>query len=156
MKHILIFAICFIVLPGCTSHRKMTIQATDDFSYLSRWKQTAAGAGLMAVSGACYGIHETVVHHPNRIPASWDKQWWDGRISWKNKGSSTWGRTIGSFGSDAKHTFGPLHRHTLYAGAVVITVGSRRRWWEYGLDALVSFVSFSAGFHATYSLYFRE
>jgi hypothetical protein len=143
-------------LCGCATRKKVTIQGTDDFSYLQHWKRTAAGAGLMAISGACYGVHETVVHHPDRIPESWNRQWWDGRVSWTNKGTTTWGKTFGSFGSDAKHTFGPVHRWTMYSGAVVLTIGRPRPWWHYGLDALVSFTAFSLGFHATYDLYFHQ
>lgn len=155
-----LFFLLVLLFASCSAQRKATttLQGVDDYSlkhYLKSWPRKAAGAGLMAVSGACYGVHETVVHHPDRIPESWNPQWWDNRYSWPNKGTSLWGRSFGSFGSDAKHTFGPIHRWTMYSGAVVFTIGQRRPWWAYGLDVLVGFGSFSAGFHGVYNLYFK-
>ncbi len=120
------------------------------------YRHAIAPAALSAVSGACYGVHETVVHHPDRIPDTWNRQWWDSRISWTNKGTTTWGKTFGSTGSDAKHTFGPLHRWTLFGAGITVGIGKRRPWWHYGIDAAVSFAAFSIGFHSTYTIAFRQ
>lgn len=143
-----------LLLLSCAAPKRAKLDTDYEFSY--SWKRAAAGAGLAALSGACYGVHETVVHHPSRIPPSWDKQWWDSRVSWTNKGTNLWGSTFGSFGSDAKHTFGPIHRWTLYGAAVVLTIGERRPPWSYLADVGISFVAFSLGFHGTYTYGFRE
>lgn len=113
-------------------------------------------ASLAIVSGACWGMHETCVHHPDRLPDSWNAQWWDGRISWTNKGTGLWGSTFGAFGSDAKHTFGTLHRYSLFASGLTVTIGQKRPTWHYFADMAISFAAFSVGFHTVYSIAFHK
>lgn len=136
---------------------------------IGTWRPSPGPAALCVISGASYGVHETVVHHPDRIPKSWDQQWWDSRLSWTNKGDTFLGKTIGSFGTDAKHTFGPIHRWTLYgAGAwdgfimkgksedYSSAYGKKRPAIHYVLDIGFKFAAFSLGFHASYSLSFKR
>lgn len=120
---------------------------------------------LAAASGACYGIHETVVHHPDRIPDSWDRQWWDAGVSWTNKyrgGSPANGEkffgstTFLAWTTDAKHLFGTAHRITLAGSAFTIGLGEKRPFLHYVADFGLSFVAYSVGFHATYSLAFKK
>jgi len=112
---------------------------------------------LSAFSGASYGVHETVVHHPYRIPKSWDQQYWDARISWTNKyaedGSEKFfgSTTFLAWTTDAKHLFGTVHRATLFGAGVTIGIGEKRPVWHYLCDAGLSFVAFSIGFHSVYS-----
>ncbi len=136
---------------------------------IGTWRPNAGPAVLAGISGASYGVHETVVHHPWRIPKSWDQQWWDSRLSWPKKGNTFLGKTIGSFGTDAKHTFGPIHRWTLYGAGAWSGLGMKASAEQYGsvfgkkrpaihyvLDIGLNFVAFSVGFHATYSLAFNH
>lgn len=125
--------------------------------FAQRWnpKEAILPASLAFASGAAWGMHETCVHHPDRLPASWNKQWWDARVSWTNKGTSLWGSTYGAFGKDAKHTFGTLHRWTGFAAGVTVGIGAKRPWWHYALDAAVSSAAFSIGFHTVYTVVFR-
>lgn len=118
-------------------------------------------ASLSAISGVCYGLHETSVHHPDRIPASWDRRFWDNRVSWHNKyrngdpdlGPAYFGSTTFlAWTTDAKHLFGTLHRSTLFAAGITISIGDRRPAWHYLADAGLSFLCFSAGFHGVYTL----
>jgi hypothetical protein len=119
-----------------------------------------APIALAFVSGMLYGTHETVVHHPHRIPDSWDRQWWDASVSWRNKyaggdprnGERFWMSTnVLAWTTDAKHLFGTTHRATLFASGVTITLGERRPAWHYLIDAGLSFVAFGVGFHTIYS-----
>lgn len=149
---LLLFGLC---AASCAAPKKHIDTGTEVMGKYSLRRAAASGA-LAFVSGASWGVHETVVHHPNRIPDSWNRQWWDARISWTNKGTGLWGRTFGAFGSDAKHTFGTLHRWSGYGSGLVITIGERRPWRYVLLDAAIGFAGFSAGFHGVYSLYFKE
>jgi len=119
-----------------------------------------APIALAFVSGMLYGTHETVVHHPHRIPSSWDRQWWDASVSWRNKyaggdprnGERFWMSTTALvWATDAKHLFGTTHRATLFASGVTITLGEKRPVWHYLVDAGLSFVAFGVGFHTIYS-----
>lgn len=128
------------------------------------YRPRLAPIGLALASGAAYGVHETVVHHPDRIPASWDRQYWDARVSWTNKyagGNPAGGEkfpgstTALAWLTDAKHLFGSTHRVTLFAAGVTVALGDRRPAWHYLADAGLSFAAFSIGFHGVYSLAFR-
>ena len=123
-------------------------------------KRTGIAAGLSFASGVCYGIHETVVHHPSRIPEGWNKQWWDASESWRNKykdGDPEAGPAFpGSRGAlvwttDAKHLFGAGYRVTLFGAGVTIGLGEKRKVKHYLRDALVSALAFQAGFYLTYN-----
>ena len=138
--------------PNATTH------IYDDLHLLN--KRTAITAGLSIVSGLFYGIHETVVHKPNRIPDTWNRQWWDSRESWRNKyegGDPVNGAAFpGSRGAlvwttDAKHLFGGAYRATMFGAGVSIGIGERRRFRDYAKDALVSAVCFQAGFMLAYN-----
>lgn len=129
------------------------------------YKPRVAPIALATVSGVCYGVHETVVHHPDRIPESWDKQWWDATRSWTNKynggnpanGEKFFGSTTFlAWTTDAKHLFGTTHRATLAGSAFTIGLGEKRPFLHYVADFGLSFVAFSIGFHATYSVAFNK
>jgi len=125
----------------------------------------ASIVGLSFVSGASWGGHETFVHHPDRMPESWNPQFWDNSQSWRNKyqgglpenGPKYFGSTTFLvWTTDAKHLSATVHRVTLLGAGACITIGERRKWWRYAIDAGVSFVSFSAGFHSIYSIAFKK
>ena len=159
---LLVIFFCVWML-SCAAPKRGVLQRNDEFT-LAGWKPHYAGAALMAVSGAAWGVHETSVHHPDRFPSNWNKQYWDNRLSWRNKyqdGDPAKGpaypgsTTVLAWTTDAKHLFGTIHRTTLYGAAVVITIGRRRPLAHYLADALLSFAAHSIGFHGIYSLAFR-
>jgi len=160
--------LALILLAGCSRRRYNDLPKGVDFGAAPARaysiKRAAAVAGLAAASGAAWGVHETAVHHPSRLPAGWNRQWWDSRESWRNKyrhgdpdaGPAYFGSTTFlAWTTDAKHLFGTAHRATLFGSALIIGLGQRRPVWHYLLDAGVSFVAFSAGFHAVYSVAFQ-
>ena len=151
------YLIFLILLSSCATQK---VDTGREFSL----KQAAAGAALSAISGACWGFHETSVHHPDKIPAGWNKQFWDNRQSWRNKyrnGDPEQGpKYVGSttflaWTTDAKHLFGTAHRATLFGSAVVFTIGEKRPAWHYLADIGIGFLSFSAGFHSVYTIGFK-
>lgn len=134
-----------------------------DGSY--NWRRAVVGGGLAFISGASWGVHETVVHHPGRIPRKWNRYYWDNSVSWQNKyyqrdpenGPAYLGSTTFlAWTTDAKHLFGTVHRVSLFAAGVSITIGEKRPAWHYLVDAGLSFCAFSAGFHSTYTILFHK
>lgn len=161
----LLFLSGLALLYGCATRPKGALDTgypgTTKTTY--NWKQPLIGAGLAAVSGACWGVHETVVHHPDRIPDGWNRQFWDNRLSWRNKyagGQPENGpRFLGAttflaWTTDAKHLFATAHRATLFAAGVTVTIGERRPWWHYAADIGISYAAYTGGFHGVYSLLF--
>lgn len=161
----------FLLVLACTScatkrkaqHIDTGLEFTEKVSY--KWKRAVAAGALCGLSGAAWGVHETVVHHPGRIPANWNQQFWDARQSWRNKyrhGDPTLGpafpgsTTALAWTTDAKHLSGTLHRTLLFSGGLVITIGERRPWWHYAIDLGLSYAMFSGGFHGVYSGAFRQ
>lgn len=122
-------------------------------------KSTIISGSIALVSGASLGLHEKISHHPWEIPSSWNKEFWDPRLSWRNKyadGEPNKGpkfpgsTTYLSWATDAKHLLGTIHRTTLFAAGVTIGIGQKRSVWHYLADAGISFVAFTIGFHAVY------
>lgn len=120
---------------------------------------------MAMASGAAWGVHETVVHHPNRIPSGWNRQFWDNRESWRNKyaggdpegGAKYFGSTTFlAWATDAKHLFATAHRVTLFGAGAMLTIGEKRPLWHYAVNAGISFLAFSAGFHLAYTIGFRK
>jgi hypothetical protein len=117
---------------------------------------------LPFVSGALWGLHETLLHHwphfaakhPNANP-----HWWNPAESWRNKyrdrdpeqGRTGWPAQV----TDAQHLLVLGHNATLFGAGVSIAVGKRRRWWRYALDAGASLVAYSAGNFLIYNLLYH-
>ena len=127
------------------------------------WRKAIAPASFALVSGGAWGFHETSVHHPDRFPDSWNPNYWDARVSWKNKyyrndpqnGAKYLGSTTFlAWTTDSKHLFGTIHRVAMFGAGVTITIGEKRKWWHYGADAAISYAAFAVGFHSVYSLSF--
>ena len=147
--------VCFFVL--------LTLSTGQSYN----WKHAILPAGLSFVSGASSGLHETILHHypqfKSKFPEAND-QYWNPDISWKNKyanGNNADGpkfpgsTTVFVFTTDAYHFTNSIHRWTLFSAGLTIGIGEKRPWWHYAIDTAVSFVSYSIGFHAVYSVYFK-
>jgi hypothetical protein len=127
------------------------------------WKNAVIPAALSFASGMAWGFHETSVHHPSRYPDTWNRRFWDNSVSWTNKyraGDPAQGEaflgstTFLAWTTDAKHLFGTVHRGTLFAAGVTLTIGQKRPWWHYIADAGISYAAFATGFHSIYSITF--
>jgi len=160
MKNILLISV--LLLAGCSTSKK--IDTGTEFKQAYNYKKAILPASLAFTSGVAYGFHETSVHHPDRYPGNWNKQFWDNRESWRNKyrngdpncGPAYFGSTTFlAWTTDAKHLFGTVHRVSMFGTGVTLTIGQRRPVWHYLADAGIGFVAFSTGFHATYSLLFK-
>ena len=159
MIRILIFA---ILLSACSTPQKL--ETGRDFEQAYRWKGAILPASLSLFAGACYGVHETVVHHPDRIPEGWNQQWWDGRQSWRNKykdgdpakGPKWFAAEYITFGQDAKHTFATGYRYSTLAAGITIGLGQKRPVKYYLYDIGISVAASAIGFHTTYSILFRQ
>ena len=158
----LLLLLAIALLTSC-ARKQYQVQSGVDFSTRYDMRRAIAPATLGTVSGGAWGVHKTVVHHPDRIPSGWNRQLWDGRVSWTNKyrhGDPAAGpaypgsTTFLAWTTDAKHLFGTVHRATLFGSAVVIGLGEQRPVWHYLVDAGISFVAFSVGFHGVYSVAF--
>ena len=125
----------------------------------------ALAALLIILSGAAYGLKETVTHHYPAFAARFpdaDPFWWNPDVSWQNKyegripaqGPAFWGSTtVFVFVTDAYHFFGECDRLYSRIGFVLLTLclyNSRRLWPA----VLLGFLVWSAGFHLIYSLIF--
>lgn len=163
MKYASIFLL--FTLISCHTPKRATLDTGREFNTSYRWQRAIVPVLFSGMSGAAYGVHETVVHHPDRIPDSWSAQFWDNRVSWRNKykyGNPQHGpaypgsTTLFVWTTDAKHLFGSLHRSTLFGAGICIGIGTRRPVWHYVADAGISFLAFTAGFHGSYSLIFRK
>ena len=124
-------------------------------------KRAILPASLAFAAGASWGFHETSVNWPDRIPDSWSQQFWDGRISWRNKykNGATWqpplklepkfwgSTTFLAWTTDSKHLFALTHRWSQLGAGVTIGIGEKRPWWHYGLDVAISAAAYTAGFY---------
>jgi hypothetical protein len=117
---------------------------------------------LSFISGLSYGVREVVQHKPNRIPTSWNQQWWDTRLSWTNKywqNDPAEGRNhIPVVFTDAYHTAGTIHRWSTMGAGICIGLGSNNSWKHILADALWSFICFQVGFTISYrtDIFFRQ
>lgn len=187
MKTFLIYAILFFALPvygqaqwtdemGCITcppdiaptfvpnEYKPELHLPEAKPY--NWKRAGLTFGMGLFSGVAMGFHETAVHRPSSFPASWNRQYWNGQISWTNKykdgtpasGPAYFGSTTAlAWTTDAKHLFGTLHRAGVLGTGIVIGFGEKRPWWHYGADLVAGFAGYSLGFSSIwdYHIYKR-
>ena len=175
MRNFLIYLLMFFAVPTFGQNSKLdsivadalrTVYADPDLKHpvlnlptgkAYSWKRAGLTFGLGLVAGTAMGFHETSVHRPSAFPASWNQNWWNGQISWTNKyrnndpaqGPAYFGSTtIFVAPTDAKHTFGTIHRAALLGTGVVIGFGEKRPLWQYGADLVAGFFGYSLGFGA--------
>ncbi len=164
MKAIALFTIILALLLGQSCTRRRVVLETGLPGAAAHGRTThepnVPAVGIALLSGALYGIHESVVHTPNRIPAGWNRQWWDASVSWRNQYAGADPRngprfpgstTTLAWSTDAKSLFGAAHRGTLFLSGVTITLGEKKPVWHYLVDASLSAVAFGLGYHTLYS-----
>lgn len=161
MKRATVFAIALILTMCIASQAQTLLINTSPHSPKYSLKRAILPASLAFAAGASWGFHETSVNWPDRIPDSWNQQFWDGRISWRNKykNGDTWqfpeklepkfwgSTTFLAWTTDSKHLFALTHRWSQLGAGVAIGVGKKRPWWHYGLDVAISAAAYTAGFY---------
>lgn len=124
------------------------------------WRSVLSGS-LAGLSGAAWGMHETVSHHYGRFEKRFpnaNPQYFNPAVSWQNKYHSRipFARTLGVAGTDFKHLTGTVHRVALFGAGISITIGEKRPAWHYAADLAASGLGFVGGFHGVYTLFFKK
>lgn len=132
------------------------------------YKRTLLGCGVAFIGGVANGYHETILnHYPQfkRVHPNANDQYWNPEISWLNKYEDfdRYGKKEAYFGSttflawttDAYHLSSVISNTSLIGATCIITIGEKRKWWEYGIDILAMSLSRSAGFHLIYSKIYK-
>lgn len=138
--------------------------------HVKKWnyKRTLLGCGVAFVGGVANGYHETILHHYpqfKKVHPNANDQYWNPEISWLNKYEDfdRYGKKEAYFGSttflawttDAYHLTSVISNTSLIGATCIITIGEKRKWWEYGIDILAMSLSRSAGFHLIYSQIYK-
>lgn len=110
------------------------------------------------MSGACGGALEVFKNHPNRIPDSWNKQFWDPSLSWTNKYKNNdpeQGRAfVGSMGplvwvTDGYHLTSMGHK--VFGLSTGVSIGYKaNNWKQVALNTLIGSIGYSIGFYGIY------
>lgn len=132
------------------------------------YTKTLIGCGVAFVGGVANGYHETILnHYPKfkKVHPNANAQYWNPEISWLNKYEDfdRYGKREAYFGSttflawttDAYHLTSVISNTSLIGATCIITIGEKRKWWEYGIDILAMSLSRSAGFHLIYSQIYK-
>ena len=136
------------------------------FNAPKKWnyKRTLIGCGVAFIGGVANGYHETILNHYGqfkKVHPNADDKFWNPELSWLNKYEDfdRYGKKEAYFGSttflawttDAYHLSSVISNTSLIGATCIITIGEKRKWWEYGIDILAMSLSRSAGFHLIYS-----
>lgn len=126
------------------------------------WKRGLLCFGTGLFSGATRGIHETINYRYDRFklmhPGAND-QYWNPQESWTNKyrnrdpeqGPKFPLSTTALVGfTDAKHLFGQASTAGTFTMGLLVTLGDKKPWHHYALNALSSAVGYGLGFHIIY------
>lgn len=129
-----------------------------------KYKRTIIGCGVAFIGGVANGYHETILNHYGqfkKVHPNANDQFWNPEISWLNKYDDfdRYGKKEAYFGSttflawttDAYHLSSVISNTSIVGATCIITIGEKRKWWEYGIDILAMSLSRSAGFHLIYS-----
>ncbi len=158
-KHIIAALLLAIGVPG-QAQELAIIMLPPAAEKVNPWKPTKNDlllAGVQLLYGAADGTREEVLYHPNnlfRMHPELNRQWWDSRISWKNK-EDTWVAI-----SDANHTLRLFMQASDLATISLVLFEkktARRQLWKVALrKAVLCYVARKAGFGAVYYLHFKN
>ncbi len=136
----------------------------------SQWnyKRSIWGYGIAFVGGVANGINQTILHHYpqfQKVHPNADPGYWNPDQSWKRKykdydaGDMSeaffLSKTALSGFTDAYHLTSQLSTGSIIAATCVITIGEKRKWWEYGIDIVGMSVARSIGFHLPYTIIYK-
>ena len=125
------------------------------------------GSATSFGGGMAWGLHEVIHYHypkfQQRHPGA-DPNFWNPAVSWQNKwknGDPLQGEafplssTALAWTTDAKHILGIMSNGSIVIATCVVTIGEKRKWWEYGIDMVASGLARSAGFYLTYNIIYK-
>lgn len=136
------------------------------FKTAKKWnyKRSLIGCGVAFIGGVANGYHETILnHYPQfkRVHPNANDEFWNPQISWLNKYEDfdKYGKREAYFGSttflawttDAYHLSSVISNTSIVGATCIITIGEKRKWWEYGIDIVAMSLARSSGFHLIYS-----
>jgi hypothetical protein len=160
MKYILFFSflVCTTVASAQRVRKVAVLNGSHDvLSYVSagnsyQVKRAILPWSLSFVSGALWGGHETINYHWYRVEARYpniNQRFWNPAISWETS------KEIAGYKFDAKHLLASGTQIGMLSAGVTITLGERKPWWHYAIDAGGSFAAYSLGNYAVYNVWFR-
>jgi len=120
------------------------------------YKPNVPALAFSAVSGASWGLNQTLNHHPDRFfrrfpgasyrffgPESWRNKYWQFDPEQGRNNVPIWF-------TDAKHLTASGSHVSAYCAGLTITIGRKKPAWHYAFDLGLSFVSFTIGNYFTY------
>lgn len=114
------------------------------------WHRPAAASACAFASGAAWGLHETISHHPNAFLAKFpnaNQRFWIPAKSWDRP-------TVMGYKFDAKHMLASGTQVGAIGCGVFVGIGEKRPFWRYAADLGMSFAAYSAGNFLTYNGFF--
>lgn len=125
---------------------------------LKEYAQFSVFCFLAMLSGCFDGLNQTLLFHYGAFSAVFDldAQYWNPAISWTNKGSNFFSRTIFVFATDAYHLTRFLYYWLLVISVYFLGKSSlhSNRFLSLLLTFAVVFGLKSLGFHLLYSVLF--
>ncbi len=128
------------------------------------YNRTLLACGIGFVGGVAYGYHEVLNYHYSKfkeVHPHANDQYWNPDISWLNKYRDY--RLYGNeerfflstslfvWATDASHPAAALSNLSLIGGTCVVTIGEKRKWWEYVVDIAAMSAARSLGFQLIYN-----
>jgi hypothetical protein len=136
--------------------------------YKFNYNKLIGASALGFVAGCAKGTRDVLTYHTEnffKVHPSTNRQFWDSRISWKNKykdfdngdySTAYFGaKDLLVWTTDANHLLDGMQTLSLVGGTMVICLGDKRPWWEYAINFAALFVSRSAGFELFYNYIYK-
>lgn len=145
------------------------LQKIKDMQLLQKQKDRkllAVKCACMMVSGAFDGTAESLKFHydrfNNRFPGN--EQFWNPAKSWPNKykngdpaqGPAFFGSTTFLVGATDGYHLTRTLRNTFMVAGVSIPLYGKRPWYDYLLQAVLYYASYTIGFSLVYDVFFFE
>ncbi len=145
------------LITGCSTVKK-TEQPTEKYNY----RRAIAPASLAFVSGASWGVNQTLAHHNDRLFRAFPKasrEFW-GADSWKNK---YWGfqpdngrNDTPIWFTDGRHLTASLNQTLIFGAGICIPIGKKRPLWHYAADIGITSAAYALGNAFTYNGIFHK
>ena len=147
---LLLLASCKAIKPATTERLKYD------------YRRAIAPASLAFVSGAAWGVNQTIAHHNARFfrafPKSNERFW--GVESWKNKYHQfdpAQGRNdTPIWFTDGRHLTASLNQTLIFGAGICIPIGKKRPLWHYAADIGITSAAYTLGNAFTYNLVFHK
>lgn len=134
---------------------------------INSWKPIAITSGILIVSGFCDGTSEVLkIKYDSfeRVFPNANDQFWDYRISWKNKykdGNPPDPAFLGSktslvWTTDGYHMMRAIRNATMITALVIpLNHISHKNWKDYLKEGVINYFSYTVGFNLAYDVVFK-